>query len=125
MFRTSFDSAVSEESGLVAIDKASNEIIGFSCFATRYVEPGEIEIGWTFLARNHWDGACNRDMKRIMLAHALKIWPVVVFRIGAENWRSRKAMEKIGGVLLDRTQMVEFMGQELLHVCYAISSIEL
>ena len=59
VFRTSIDSAVAEKGGLVAIDKVGNKIIGFSCFATRYVEFGEIEIGWTFLARNHWDGACT------------------------------------------------------------------
>jgi hypothetical protein len=48
-------------------------------------------------------------------------WREEVFRIGEQNWRSRKALEKIGGVLLDRTQLIPFMGRELLHVCYAMT----
>jgi len=31
----------------------------------------EVEIGWTFLARSHWGGATDREVKRLMLDHAL------------------------------------------------------
>ena len=31
----------------------------------------EVEIGWTFLARRCWGGAYNREVKRLMLDHAL------------------------------------------------------
>src|SRR2546421_11441478 len=33
----------------------------------------EIEIGWTFLARSHWGGIYNREMKQLMLRHGLQI----------------------------------------------------
>ena len=121
VFRASIDRAFADQGGLLAIDQVSSTIVGFSRYSTLYVEPGEVEIGWTFLARSHWGGAWNRDMKRMMLAHALETWPVVILRIGEHNLRSRRAMEKIGGNLMDRTQVVNVSGAEHLHVCYAIT----
>jgi len=59
-----------------------------------------VEIGWTFLARSHWGGVYNREMKSLMLTHAFRFAERVVFVIGPQNWRSRKAVEKIGGVLI-------------------------
>ncbi len=59
----------------------------------------EVEIGWTFLARSHWGGAYNGEMKRLMLDHAFRFVDTVLFLVGPENHRSRRAVEKIGGVL--------------------------
>ena len=39
-------------------------------------------------------------MKRLMLNHAFRFVDRVVFLVGPQNWRSRKAVEKIGGVLV-------------------------
>ena len=60
----------------------------------------EIEIGWSFLARPYWGGRYNGEMKRLMLDHAYKFVNRVLFIIGPENIRSRRAVEKIGGRLL-------------------------
>jgi RimJ/RimL family protein N-acetyltransferase len=38
-------------------------------------------------------------MKRLMLEHAFGFVESVVFLVGPENMRSRRAVEKIGGVL--------------------------
>ena len=37
-------------------------------------------------------------MKRLMLRHAFQFVNCVVFLIGPQNWRSQRAIEKIGGV---------------------------
>ena len=58
----------------------------------------EIEIGWTFLARSHWGGRANREVKRLMLDHAFTFVDTVIFWVGHENWRSQGAMTKIGGI---------------------------
>jgi hypothetical protein len=34
-------------------------------------ELGEIEIGWTFIARSYWGGKANREVKRLMLVMPL------------------------------------------------------
>jgi RimJ/RimL family protein N-acetyltransferase len=59
---------------------------------------GHIEIGWSFLARSHWGGVYNREMKRLMLRHAFRFVNRVVFIVGPQNLRSQRAMEKIGGI---------------------------
>src|SRR5262249_50378325 len=61
-------------------------------------ERSEIEIGWTFLARSHWGGAYNGEMKRLMLRHAFRFVNRVLFLIGPHNFRSQRAVEKIGAV---------------------------
>ncbi len=88
------------ESGgaLIAIDSKDGQVIGSSRFHRCNEEKSEIEIGWTFLARSHWGGIYNREMKQLMLRHAFKFVNSVVFLVGPQNIRSQKAMEKIGGV---------------------------
>ena len=59
----------------------------------------EIEIGWTFLVRAFWGGETNSEIKSLMLRHAFTFADTVVFWVAEDNIRSRRAMEKIGGVL--------------------------
>ena len=42
--------------------------------------------------------ATNRELKKLMLEHAFTFADQVWFHVGRENRRSRRAMEKIGGV---------------------------
>ena len=73
-------------------------MIGSSRFHGYDAEKSEIEIGWSFLARSHWGGLYNGEMKRLMLKHALTYVERVVLLVGPQNLRSQKAVEKIGGV---------------------------
>jgi RimJ/RimL family protein N-acetyltransferase len=57
-----------------------------------------VAIGYTFLIRARWGGATNQEMKQLMLAHAFRWATVVWFHVGKNNVRSRRAMEKIGGI---------------------------
>ena len=61
-------------------------------------DPGrsEVEIGWTFLARSHWGGTYNRQVKELMLAHAFRFVDRVVFLVGVQNRCSQRAVEKLG-----------------------------
>jgi N-acetyltransferase len=121
VFRQFVEEAFADQGGLVALDKDTRKIIGYSRYSAQYVERAEIEIGWTFLARAYWGGAHNRDMKRIMLAHALASHDYVLFRVGEHNFRSRGAMEKIGGQLIDRQQSVKIGDRDTNHVFYQIT----
>lgn len=121
VFRRFFDDALASGGCLVIRDRASGAVIGSSRYDRTRVEPGEVEIGWTFLARNHWGGATNRAIKTLMVAHALRWFDAAVFYVGSGNIRSRRAMEKIGGVLLaDRTPVFDMAGVPTEHVVYAI-----
>ena len=119
VFRAYFDDALASRSGLTVIDKASGRVIGASRYAP-FPEADEVEIGWTFLSRDYWGGVVNRQMKRLMLAHALASFPRAVFRVGESNVISRRAMEKIGGRLTDRVEDIVRGGKPIRHVIYEI-----
>ena len=121
VFCAFLDGALADEGGLVAIERATNEIVGFSRYSMERCLPGEVEIGWTFLARRLWGGRYNGEMKRLMLDHAFRFVDTVVFRVGETNLRSRRALEKIGGRLIEgRTEAVTVAGAPATHVTYAI-----
>ena len=84
----------------MAVDLGDGRIIGSSRFHGYDEARNEIEIGWTFLARSRWGGRYNGEMKRLMLQHAFRYVENVIFVIGPENLRSRRAMEKVGGILV-------------------------
>jgi N-acetyltransferase len=96
VFRVFFREALESGGALIAIDRKDGRVIGSSRFTGYRAEAGEIEVGWTFLARTHWGGIYNGEMKRLMLEHAFKFVRSVVFLIGPTNLRSQKAVEKIG-----------------------------
>jgi N-acetyltransferase len=120
VFRDYIDDAVADRGGMVAIENATGAICGYSRYSQSKVGPNDIEIGWTFLDRRVWGGQYNRDMKRVMIAHALGSFPRVIFRIGEDNLRSRAAMEKIGGVLIPWDEVADMLGRKVRHVAYAI-----
>ena len=97
VFRGFFRESLESGGALIAIDSKNGQVIGSSRFHGYDKEKSEIEIGWTFLARSHWGGIYNREMKQLMLRHAFKFVNSVIFLVGPENLRSQKAMEKIGG----------------------------
>lgn len=97
-FREYFREALDCGGTLIAVDAASGQIIGSSRFHGYDERNSEVEIGWTFLARSHWGGVYNGEVKRLMLRHAFQFVETVILLVGPENIRSQKAVEKIGGV---------------------------
>ena len=120
VFRKFFDDGLASGGMLVAIDRATGAVIGSSRYDFGRAEADEVEIGWTFLARSHWGGCYNGEMKRLMLDHAFAGVSRVMFMIGDTNVRSRRAVEKIGGKLTDRLYHSELAGQPVTHVIYTI-----
>ena len=98
VFRRYFDGAMESGGAFAVIDRQTGRIIGSTRYHAYDEAAGEIEIGWTFLTREFWGGACNQEMKRLMLDHAFRFVERVVFLVGPTNFRSQRAMEKIGGV---------------------------
>ncbi|MGI9325518.1 MAG: GNAT family N-acetyltransferase [Pseudomonadales bacterium] len=98
VFRDFFDGAMESGSAFSIVDSRSGKIIGSSRYHGLAAALSEVEIGWTFLSRQYWGGQWNREMKELMLAHAFGYVESVIFLVGETNWRSQRAMEKIGGI---------------------------
>jgi RimJ/RimL family protein N-acetyltransferase len=103
--------AASEGQGLVGSSTYSN---------LREEDGGAIEIGSTFIARRLWGSPINQTMKRLMLTHALRHVARVEFLVGEGNLRSRRAVEKIGGVLTERIVVAEVNGRAIPHLVYEV-----
>jgi RimJ/RimL family protein N-acetyltransferase len=121
VFRGFFADALAEGGALAVIDKAAGKIVGSSRFQSHQPDNGgSVEIGWTFLARSHWGGTYNAEMKRLMLMHALASVERVRFIVGSDNVVSRKAMTRIGGRLTDMREMRDTASGPVEHVVFEI-----
>ena len=107
VFQQFFQKAMDSGGAFVAIDRKDGRVIGSSRFHDYNPERNQIEVGFTFLARSHWGGPYNREMKELMLRHAFNHVERVVFLIDPQNFRSQRAVEKIGGVRTGSRQNAE------------------
>jgi RimJ/RimL family protein N-acetyltransferase len=98
VFRRFFDSGLASGGALLVTDAHSGEVIGSSRYHGHDPLASDLEIGWTFLARSHWGGLHNGEMKRLMLAHAFRWVESTWFAVAPGNLRSQHAMLKIGAV---------------------------
>ena len=121
VFRAFFDDALAKGGALAIIDRQTGAIIGSSRFQPSERDIGAMEIGWSFIARAYWGLGYNAEFKRLMLEHAFRFVDRVVFRVGADNVISRKAMANIGGRLTGETFVEERVGRPVPHVVYEIT----
>jgi RimJ/RimL family protein N-acetyltransferase len=96
IFQSFFNDGLRSKGALVVIDSKTEKIIGSSRFYDYDPVNSQITIGFSFLGRNYWGGKYNREMKRLIINHALSILKTVLFAIGPNNIRSQKAILKIG-----------------------------
>jgi RimJ/RimL family protein N-acetyltransferase len=115
-FRQFFDNAVNSKMSFVFVDRSTNRLIGSSRYYGYDPVRSEVEIGWTFMARSHWGGKTNREVKRLMLDHAFTFVDTVIFWVGEHNWRSQGAMTKIGGIKRDELFTRELSGDRLYFI---------
>ena len=97
-FRVFFEEAMASGGALIAIDVATDRVVGSSRYHGPDVARSEVEIGWSFLRRSHCGGAYNGEMKRLMAEHAFRHVKSVVLFISPGNQRSQRAAEKIGAI---------------------------
>lgn len=107
---------------LVVEEVTTQRVVGSSRYYDWNATTREVAIGFTFLARDHWGGTTNAQMKRLMLDHAFKWARTVWFHVDPGNTRSRKAMEKIGGVYSHTVALGLFGAAPREYVFYRIDA---
>lgn len=120
VFRAFFHGALDSKGAFAILDTKSGAVIGSSRYYGWDPEKRQVAIGFTFLTRPYWGGAYNRELKSLMLAHAFRSAESVLFHVGENNLRSRRAMEKIGGALVGREERV-VDGRSNVSVVYRIA----
>jgi N-acetyltransferase len=113
-FETFFAATLASGGALTAYATDSGRVIGSSRYYDWDPEQKEVAIGYTFLIREYWGGQANREMKTLMIDHALRWADCIWFHVAWGNLRSRGAMEKLGARIAHRgerpvgEQMVDF-----------------
>jgi len=121
VFARFFDSGMQSGSAFKVVDNQSGVIIGSSRYYDINLPERELAIGYSFLARSHWGGAVNGEMKQLMLQHAFLHVDKVWLHIGADNLRSRRAVEKIGGVFSHQVADINAAGETEYKVHYYLT----
>jgi len=92
-----FKEGIASKGALAVLERQSKKIIGSSRYKMLNEAEGVVEIGWSFLAREFWGGHYNKRFKKLMINHALQYCNHIVFYVNSKNYRSQKAVEKLGG----------------------------
>ena len=122
VFQRFFDGALESKGAFAIIDRKSGRIIGSSRYCNLDLANREVEVGWTFLEREFWGGIYNRELKQLMLEHAFRFVDRVVFVVGEQNFRSQKALAKIGASFLKKTQLPGDDGTIKTNLVFAITA---
>jgi RimJ/RimL family protein N-acetyltransferase len=110
VFENFFKGAMESGGAFRVIDITNGELIGSSRYSGYEEAKRQIDIGYTFIARSRWARHYNLALKTLMLDHAFKFVDRVIFKVGINNWRSRKAMEKLGGICIGE-ESVSYSGE--------------
>jgi N-acetyltransferase len=119
-FELFFNEGLAANTTFAVIDKKSGEVIGSTRFAAVKESANAIEIGWTFLSRQYWGTAYNKSMKALMMDYAFRFVDNVFFYIHEDNYRSQKAVEKLGGIRITQWDGVPLSTRPTANVIYRV-----
>ncbi|AZB26148.1 N-acetyltransferase [Chryseobacterium bernardetii] len=80
--------------------KETQKLIGSTRFFEIYPSDKKLEIGWTWITKEFWGSVVNLECKLLLLTYCFEVLKTnrVQLKTKDDNLRSRKAIEKIGGV---------------------------
>jgi len=110
VFENFFKGALESRGAFRVFDNTNGDLIGSSRYCDYDQAQRQISVGYTFIARSRWARHYNLALKTLMLDHAFKFVDRVTFKVGINNWRSRKAMEKLGGIYIGE-ESVSYSGE--------------
>ena len=109
-FTNYFKGAIESKGAFLILDAKTNETVGCSRYYDYNQNDKSILIGYTFIGTKFWGNGYNKALKKLMLDYAFQFVDKIYFHIGAFNYRSQKAIEKIGAIKVDEFE-VEYYGE--------------
>ena len=103
VFQDFFDKALDSKGAFAIINQKNKNIIGSSRFYDFNPDEKSVVIGYTFIDRKFWGTSYNKTIKKIMLDYVFNHITTAYFHVGKTNFRSQKAMEKLGGKIVSYT----------------------
>jgi RimJ/RimL family protein N-acetyltransferase len=104
--------------------RSENLVVGSTRYLNISARDGRVEIGGTWIAPEHQRSVVNTEAKLLMLTHAFETLGAtrVEFKTHAKNEKSRRAIERVGGVFegLHRKHMLHQDGSRRDSAWYSI-----
>ena len=95
-FTAFFKAAIDSKGSFLILDKQTGEIMGTTRYYDYDPEKLSVGIGYTFITRKYWGGPYNSSNKKLLIDYAFQHVNSILFHVGAENFRSQKAVLKLG-----------------------------
>jgi len=118
VFKTFFETAITSNGAFLILDQKTNEVIGTTRFYDYNPEKSNVGIGYTFIGRKFWGGPYNQSTKKLLIDYAFHNVDAILFHVGAENFRSQKAVLKLGAVKIN--EMTFPINDGILHFEYEL-----
>ena len=110
VFAPFFEQHLASGGALAIEDRRTGHLIGTSRYERLPHFPEGLEIGWTFFVRSAWGTGLNGEVKKLMLDHLHDHYRYAVFIVWDRNFRSQRAVEKIGGQRVTAEEFPELYG---------------
>jgi len=123
VFENFFKGAMESKGAFIVYEKESHKIVGSSRYYELDEAAGSVAVGYTFIAREFWGKGHNRALKTLMLDYAFQFVDQVILHIGATNFRSQKASEKLGAVKISELEVAYYGEPVKWNFVYQIKKI--
>ena len=120
VFQTFFDGAIESRGAFLVVEKSSDEVAGSTRFYDFNPDENSLYIGYTFYGTKFWGKGINPQAKKMMLDYIFQFVDKVNFHVGASNFRSQKAMEKLGAIKTMELNVAYFGEEEKTNFQYEI-----
>jgi RimJ/RimL family protein N-acetyltransferase len=120
VFRKYFRGAMESKGAFLIIDKATGEIAGSSRFYDYNTTENSILIGYTFYATKFWGTGLNPAVKKLMMDYIFQFVDKVHFHIGATNFRSQTAIQRLGAAKIGEETVAYYGELPKLNFVYEI-----
>ena len=108
VFQNFFKGAMESKGAFIVYEKETGKVVGSSRYYELDEENNSVAVGYTFIGRDFWGKGHNAALKKLMLDYAFQFVDQVILHIGATNFRSQKATEKLGAIKIDEIEVAYY-----------------
>ncbi len=120
VFENFFQGAVESKGAFKIVDKETGAIAGSTRFYDHDPVGKSIFIGYTFYGTKFWGTGLNPMVKRLMLDYIFQFVDKVRFHVGATNFRSQTAIQRLGAKKIGEETVAYFGEKTKLNFVYEI-----
>ncbi|RZK46611.1 MAG: N-acetyltransferase [Pedobacter sp.] len=124
VFKNFFEGALDSKGAFIIYEQATNKVVGSSRYYDYNLINNSIFVGYTFIAREFWGTQINAAIKKLMFDYAFEHVERVLLHIGATNFRSQKAIEKMGAKKVDEQEVAYYGEPNRLNFVYQVTKAE-